>query len=391
MPVTFFYVFEIFWLDYVGGKFAGSLRWTLLEIIPPKDIEMSPKPMESIYQGLVGVVVGFTTFDKYLKGAFTDQFTFELAGIGGEVHFFVRIQTKYRNLVESQIYAQYPDAEIVEVEDYVQNYPKVVPNKDWDVWGTDVELTKPDAYPIRTYDKFEESVTGTMIDPVASFVELMGTLPPGQNLWMQLIVEPLPEDWMVAQKKEVEKLAGRIAKKSGGLWQDLVDVFTNLFAAMSASIVFGKKAEKEQAPLAFRLTPGENEVLKALEENLGKNAFKVKFRVLYLGQKKGFDKSYISAFFGSMRQFNDLNLNGMKPSNESKTYANYLFIEPRLQMRKRKIYNRYRDRDASGKRIVFSTSELATVFHFPDFGVKTPSLSQVASKRGYAPPNLPVQ
>ena len=368
-----------------------SLSWTMLEIIPPKDLEKGPQPMESIYQGLVGVVVAFNVFEEFLKGALTDVFSFELVGIGGEVHFYIRTQTKFRNLIEAQVYAQYPDAQVVEVEDYTNSFPKVVPNKNWDLWGSDLELVMPDPYPIRTYDKFEESITGTMIDPIGAFVEIMGTLPPGQNIWLQIVTRPLPEKWREDEMKLVQKLAYRVSKGKRGFREDILDVLANLFKSMSSPVEFAKAEKKDEQPLEFRLTPGEKDQLKAVEDNLGKNAFKIKMRVLYLGRKEGFDKSYVSAFFGAMRQFNDLNLNSLKPCNESKTYASFVAVDARLQMRKRRIYKRYKERDMTGKKFVFSTSELATVWHFPDMGIKTPALTRVESKKGSAPANLPVQ
>ena len=391
MPAVFYFLFKILWMDFVNSAWGKSLSWTVLEVIPPKDLEKGPKPIESLYQGLVGVVVSFNAVEEFLKGAFTDVFSFELVGLGGEVHFYIRTQKKYKNLVEAQIYAQYPDAQVVEVEDYTQNFPKVVPNKTWDLWGSDMELSKPDPFPIKTYDKFEESITGTMIDPIAAFVETMGTLPPGQNLWLQIVTQPLPEKWRDDEMKLVQKLAGRVNGKKGGIWQDIVDVFSGILPGMLGPIEFSKSEKKDEQPLEFRLTPGEKEQLKALEENLGKNAYKIKMRVIYVGKKDGFDKSYVSAFFGALRQFNDLNLNNLKPENQSKTYASFVAVDQRLQMRKRRIYKRYKERDMTGKKFVFSTSELATVWHFPDMGVKTPALVRVESKKGSAPSNLPVQ
>jgi len=391
-PVAFYFLFKIIWMDFVNSSWGKSLNWTMLEVIPPKDLEKGPKPMESLYQGLVGVVVSFNVFEEYLKGMFTDTFSFELVGLSGEVHFFIRTQKKYKNLVEAQIYAQYPDAQVLEVEDYTNNFPKVVPNKDWDLWGSDLELVMPDPYPIKTYDKFEESITGTMIDPIGAFVETMGTLPPGQNLWLQIITQPLSEKWREGEMKLVQQLAGRNSGgKKGGIIQDIIDILANLFSAMMGPVEFAKSEKKEEQPLEFRLTPGEKEQLKAIEENLGKNAFKIKMRVIYVGKKDGFDKSYVTAFFGAMRQFNDLNLNNLKPENQSKTYAQFVAVDTRLQMRKRKIYKRYKERDMTGKKFVFSTSELATVWHFPDMNIKTPALTRVESKKGSAPPNLPIQ
>ncbi|HLD34432.1 MAG TPA: hypothetical protein VJB62_01065, partial [Patescibacteria group bacterium] len=56
----------------------------------------------------------------------------------------------------------------------------------------------------------------------------------------------------------------------------------------------------------------------------------------------------------------------------------------------RKIYNRYRNRNMDGALMVFSTKELATLYHFPDMGVKSPAIIRTESKLGAAPANLPV-
>jgi hypothetical protein len=277
------------------------------------------------------------------------------------------------------------------VEDYTKNFPKIVPNKNWMLWGTDLELTNPDPYPIRTYDKFEESITGEAIDPMGAFLELFGTLPPGQNIWVQYLFYPLKEVWREDEMKEVQKLAGRISGKEKGIFGDLADVFTNILPGIFGPVEFAAAEKKEEAPLEFRLTPMEKEQLKALEENLGKNAFQTKVRFIYIGKKKGFNKSYISAFFGAIKQFADLNSNALKPDNQSKTYAYYVATDMRSNYRRRKIYRRYKDRDMDGYKAVFSTTELATLFHFPNMNIKAPSITRVESKKGSAPFNLPVK
>ncbi len=394
-PVMLFYIFKILWMDFVIAysqySWLRTRHWTLLEIIPPKDLEKGPKPMESLFQGMSGVIETDNVFKTYLQGKVTDRFSLELVGSGGEVHYYIRTQTRYRNLIESQIYAQYPDAEIFEVEDYTKNFPKVIPNKNWRLWGADLELVKPDPYPIKTYDRFEENITGEMIDPVGAFAELFGTLPPGQHIWLQYVFYPLKEVWREDEMKEVQKLAGRVSSQEKGILGDLWDVIAHIFPGMLGPVEFSKSEKKEEAPLEFRLTPGEKEQLKALEENLGKNAFKTKARFIYLGRKEGFDMSYPSAFFGALKQFADLNLNSLKPDNQSKTYAYYIATDRRADYRRRKIYRRYRDRDMDGYKAVFTTTELATLFHFPNMNIKAPSVTRVEAKKGSAPYNLPVQ
>lgn len=395
LPVAFYFIFKIIWKEFViiysTSSWLNSLDWTMIEVIPPKDLEKGPKPMESIYQALSGVVVSFNCFDEWLLGKITDRFSFELVSLGGEVHFFIRVQKKLRHLVEGQIYAQYPGAEVREVEDYMKNFPRVVPNRDWNVWGVDVVLADPDPFPIRTYDKFEEDITGTMVDPLAGFMELFASVPPGQNLLWQIVISPEPENWKKKQLTHVQKLAGRDKGEDAGLLQHLGDVFTHLFAALWGPVEFPKKAKKEEQPLAFRLTPGETEQLKNLEANLSKNAYRIKMRFLNVGLKDGFDGTLQTVFFGAMRQFSDLNSNNLKPDDVSKTSALFVNVGARMRTLQRRIYNRYRTRSMDGKTFAFSSTELATVYHLPDMGVMTPALVRVESKKGTPPANLPIE
>ena len=395
LPPILYFGFKSLWMDFVISRsqnsWLKSLQWTMLEIIPPKELERGPKPMESIFHGLAGVIETNNAFKEFLVGRLNDSFSLELVSLGGEVHFYIRTQKKYRNMIEANVYAQYPDAEIIEVEDYMQKFPRVAPNKYWQVWGTDMELLMPDPYPIRTYDKFEEDITGTMIDPVASFLELLGNLPSGQNMCLQLLVKPLEEDWRDEEMKIIEKLAGRVGSKKKGPVEHMQEVITHLPGGFVAPIEYPESAKKEEQPLEFRLTPGEKDQLKAIEENLTKNMFQTKMRLIYLGRKEGFNMAHVNGFFGALRQFNSLNLNGFKPNNISKTFAYYVSVDKRANYRKRKIYRRYRDRDPDGVKFVLSTSELATVYHFPDMGVKAPSFSRVGAKTGTAPYNLPIQ
>lgn len=363
----------------------------ILEVIPPRDYEKSPKVMETFYAGLAGVITTHSQWDDWTKGAIIDRFGVELVSEEGKVHFYIRTQRKHRNLIEAQIYSMYPDAEVSEAEEYTNKFPRVIPNRDWDLWGTDFELVMPDPYPIKTYDKFEETITGTMIDPIAALTEVMGTLGPGEHIWMQYVLDPLNEKWRTDEMKLVQKLAGRESGGTIGHLQHLWDVVANVPKALFGPVEFPGTEKKEQQPLEFRLTPGEKEILKAVEENLGKNAFRTKMRFIYLSKRVTFEKARVSAFVGALKQFNDLNLNNLRPNEITKTYGNYFFKESRIAYRKRLIYKRYKSRSMDGIKLVLSTKELATVFHFPDIGVKSPSITQVESKKGTAPSNLPIE
>jgi len=393
LPVAFYYVFKLTWKDYIQLKWLMSLEYVLLEIIPPRNVERSPQPMESLFWGISGVLRTHNALEEWVKGQMTFYFSFELVSDGGTVHFYIKSPKQFRNLLEAHLYAQYPDVIINEVPDYVTEVPAIVPNKEWDLWGTDFEFVKPDPYPIRTYRHFQEDVTGKMIDPLAALVENMSKLGPGQKIWFQYVVIPLHEAWNAGEHKIIDELAQRTKKPEGiwkSLWKDLADIFGNIFGGLFSPPEFAKKEEKEEAPLEFRLTPVEKEILKAVENNIGKNMFKVKMRFIYLGKRENFDKTAVSAFVGGIKQFNDINLNSFKPSDKSKTYASYLWVSARTGFRQRKIFKRYRDRDPIGATVVLSTEELATVYHLPDMSVVAPGVTFVEAKRGGAPANLPV-
>ena len=357
--------------------------------------------MESIFAGFAGVMKTATAIEDWVKGEIPVGFSLEIACHEGQVHFYIRTQSGYRNLVEAQFYAHYPNIEIAEVPDYVHDVPKTVPNKNWDLWGTDFVFAKDDLYPIKTYKYFEESVTGTMIDPLASVVETMGKAGPGQFMWLQFIITPYKEKWYDTGQATVDEFLGKVEEEKMGvfarLFHDVWDVFSNIGRGLLAQeVVFSGTAEgekKDEAPVEFRLTPGEKEVLKALQANLGKQMFRTRMRYVYIAQREVFQKPLgVSALIGSIKQFNDFNLNSFKPFDNMKTYANYIFTEARLRFRQRRVFRRYvtRDTDPQSTRIMLSSEELATVFHIPDMFVMAPSISRVAAKRSGAPSNLPV-
>ncbi|MFZ2193078.1 MAG: hypothetical protein WAV31_02440 [Candidatus Moraniibacteriota bacterium] len=393
------YIFDVMWFEYVAiyadNSYNSKYNWTMLEIIPPRDVERGPKPMEIFFTGLAGVIMTPNPFDEKIGGFFRqDPFSFELVGEEGRVHYYIRTVKSRRNMVEAQIYAQFPEAQILEVEDYYNKFPKIVPNRDWDLWGTDFDFVQKDPYyPIKTYDQFEESITGEMIDPMAALVEQLGTLGPGQHIWLQYMSTPIQEGESIKGGKALlDKLKGRTVSAPMGFLDHLLDIFSNLFAALSGPVEFKTvSAKKEEQPLDMRLSPVERETLKAVEENLGKNFFKTKMRMIYIGKRDGFDKAYCGAFIGAIKQFNDLNLNQVKPEAVSKTAGTIFFTKQRADFRKRKIYDRYRRRNMDGYNLILSTKELATMYHFPNITVKSPAISQTTSRLGVAPANLPIE
>lgn len=397
LPPLFYWLFKILWMDYAIDGYWGRVQWVILEIIPPNDIEETPQAMEMIYDSMLGITKGINAIEQYVNGETPMYFSLELVSKEGAVHFYIRVAKQFRNLVESNIHAQYPTAEVIEVPDYVNEIPKVIPNKKWNLWGTDFKLTKPDPYPIKTYKWFEESVTGKSLDPLSNIIESLGKIGPQQYFWLQLVAVPLGDKEYETGKAIVEKIAGRAKEPKKGILEmiitDIMDVFKAVFTGIAGNpIEFGAKAEKkEEAPLEFRLTPGEKDSLKALEESMGKSVFKTKMRMIYVGRREAFNKVVVGSFIGALNQFTNANTNGLVNDNDSKTFALHLFVDARTKYRQRKILRRYRSRNKDGKNFLLNTEELATLFHLPNMSVISPSVHKVETKTGVAPSNLPIE
>ncbi len=389
-PLIFYWIFKIVWMDYAQGGFFGRTKYGMMELIPPGDIESSPQPMELVLASIQGTFSGSSVYDEFCSGKITMPFSFEIMGTAGQVRLFVWFPENFRGVLESHFYAQYPGIELVDVdEDYAQTVPGVIPNKDWDLWGSDFELVADDAVPIKTWKYFEEDITGKMIDPMAGLIEVLGNMRPQEHLWMQLIVTPQAESWYNTGKLYADELKGRPAPKPKTFWQKMTGWMTPWFDALFAREAASSDNGGDDN-LDTKLSPVERRVLEAVEENIGRYVFQTKMRMVYTGEKSVFDKTNVSGFVGAIKQFADFNLNSIKPNNDTKTYANFIFRKVRLRFRQHQILSRYRDRSMTGKKFFLSDRELATLYHIPDMSVVTPAMTRTGATQATAPANLPV-
>lgn len=396
-PVALFYLFKILYTKYVWKEYKIRLDNIFLEVRPPRNLERSPRVMEQIFVALHGAYSTPSEFDKYFKGRIHQPlFAFEIRGTDGEMRFYIRTEKRFRNMVEALIYAQYPEAEIDQVEDYASSVPQNIPNPEWDLWGADFEFTRDDAYPLRTYTKFQEEVTKGMIDPLATLADVIAGLPPGQQAWFQLLIIPLKDnEWQKNIKKTVDRLANREVKKES---LAIAKFFSEALAILVSSLkhIFGpvqteEEKRKEEQPLMWRLTPVEKDILQAVEESYNKKAFITKVRFVLVGHRDAFKKDNRAGVLGFAYQFNDPNLNTLKTNNDTKTYANYFFVKARTLWAKKKIFSRYITRDNDGPNLLLNTEELATIWHLPDMSALSPAIGRIEAKKGGAPLNLPVE
>lgn len=397
------------WLDNRRELFDQSIHNILLAIDVPKETEQSPQAVEHIFSSLASTFARGTVYDRWWKGKTPDCFSFEIVSLGGYTQFLIRTPDSYRDLIEASIYAQYPDAEVTEVEDYVNRIPLNFDTEAYDLWGTEFQLMKPEVYPIKTYPEFEHQLSQEFKDPMANFLEILGRIKPDEDVWFQIMVTPTTDFWKNKAKKEVEKI---IKQQSSAQESWLIRWFNYLFIQMpgkflytvtetvlagiiepSGSTVTSLQPEKQAVRTAQQLTPGEKEIITAIEHKASKIGFQSKLRLIYWGRRENFLKGRgVAGVIGALQQFTKLNLNGFRPSKIMTTKAEYFLKQSRINRKQKRILSHYVKRSNSkghGPGFILNTEELATIYHFPILNVKAPLVKKAAVKKAEPPFSLP--
>jgi len=401
LPLFLFFIFFQTWMYYIQRQWRASVPFVLLEIKPPKEIEQSPKITEAIFAAIWSISGTVSTkLDKYLKGMTQHFMTFELVGISGEIKFLVRTPAIYRNLIEGKIYAEYPKAEISEVEDYVDNLPTGVLDRDWDLWGTVMQLAKENAYPLRTYNDFIDILPKQpFIDPISTLMEALAKLRPGEQVWIQIFARPAADSWIADGKKIVSKIMGKPEAKKQGIIGEITSGWGTAFQSVLSELASGKPAlpapsardQKPELPsMMMHLSPGEKEIIEEIEKKMAKKAFECKINLLYFGKRDLFFKPTVSTIMGFFNQFATLNLNALRPNPRFTTKAFYAMAGKRLAFKKRVILRLCRQRTFWDKGFILNIEELASLWHFPTISVQAPMMPQVEAKKGTPPAELPL-
>ncbi|TSC89253.1 MAG: Uncharacterized protein G01um10143_634 [Parcubacteria group bacterium Gr01-1014_3] len=395
LPLALIFVAWEFWIYYVYVNYLRSQKWVLLEAKIPQGIEKTPKAMEQVFAACYGMYsFGLRFTEKYWDGKIKEDFmSFELVGHSSGIHFYIRCIEGHRNLIESAIYAQYPDAEIsLATSDYMDMMPATLPNKVYDIWGTDYHLIREDAYPIRTHEYFEESVPEKRLDPIATVAEAMSRLKSDEAVWIQILIRPTGPEWKKKGEVIRDKLIGRKAPPApAGFVDGIITFAKNLFNAPVKPPEWPEAMKPEKETRMLALTPGEKDVVEAVETKLSKIAFESNVRFLYIDKRKSFTRGNIAAIMSTFHQFTGQHINGLRPNTNTITIGRGLFKKQVVFLKKRQLFEAYRRRYWPRKVGILNIEELATLYHFPSIVVEAPLLRRLGTKKGEPPAELPVE
>ena len=405
------------WVHYIRQDFISGIDFVLLEIVPPRDVIRSPHAMELFLSNALYHQSGKGGLEEYWQGAVWFWFSLEIASIDGQVHYYIRVPTRVKALVETQMYAQFPQAQVKVAEDYTLAVDKITKNSEYNLWGCEFELKNPEVFPIKTYIDFgldDDPKEEYKIDPISSVIELFGSIQKGEQMWMQIVIRQDKvkryheagtwfghHDWVEEGKlqilKKLEPYTGSRARAPG-----------------DPQGGFGKEVR----------APGfMDEMIKGAGKKLYKIGFETGIRVCYVAKREVFNMSSRRSMRLIFRQYANPFSNELerRHSTQADAYGTSVFkgfflASPKIvTILSDRMLEEYRERNFFYPPLrhklldfmpwpispyvfpkyyhhhtsIMNVEELATLWHFPGQILRVPTLERIESKEASPPSNLP--
>lgn len=397
-------------------KRSREFKMTILEICIPREIRKSPRAMEQVFMAIHSLRNAPGDLrEKWWDGEVTKWYALEMVSFGGQIRFFIRFYYKQRPLIEAAFFSYYPDVELTEVDDYVDQFPQSAAEmhrQGYDLWGTEMILAKEEAYPIRTYLEFESPEEEKQYDPISAFLEILGKVKKEEIVGIQILIAPKSPNWHEKWRGLVEGLRER-KERTKARYGSAVEFPGGPLPAMSTT---GSQPEQKPLMASFMRTPGETDVLKAVESNLSKPAFDTLIRFIYLSPKTLYYDTYPRrGLTGAFNQYAALDLNAFVQNFTISTRTKFwnwphLFPGARNKRRKANLLYNYIRREVppetfigrlitsnflrwnfASRRFAMNTQCLATLFHPPTYLVLTaPHVKRVESRKTGPPAGLAI-
>lgn len=407
MPIPLAYIAINLWHHYRQERFIAGIKWVLLEIQVPREVTKSPVAMEIILANAFyhKSMKGF--WEQYIQGAPWFWFSLEIASIDGRVHFFVRTPSRLRDLVEAQFYAQYPQAKLIEVDDYVFHVPKITKHGDWNMWGCEFAKLKEDFRPIKTWRDFgDEMKTGQKeeykVDPLSSTIEYLGSIKKGQQIWIQIIIRQNIKmyhshvtgkhiDFYEASKEFIEEYLRPYTRAQKN--DDVPDFGKDVRAPEHVKPMIQaitRTSNQIHFDCGIRVVTLSNKTLCTFDEfmNLRRDA-RLLFRQFAQPSINELNRVNSTQFDAPWSDPTGLALNKIK-RRMTDWYRLRIFFHPPIQYSfdYPKIFSFFLPSHRPNV-FVMSVEELATIYHLPGMVSETPTFRRIESKIAKPPSNLP--
>jgi hypothetical protein len=283
-----------------------------------------------------------------------DVFSFEIIAKDGAIYFYAATPAEYADYIVEQIYAQFPLAQVAEVPDYNIFSAQGV------VQAGVLRFARQNFFPIRTYKKQES-------DSLNGLTNVLSKIEKGDGAAVQIIMRPTGD----GLRKRGRGIAAKIqqGKKVNEVLAE--STFTGQLGSIFKT---GGAAPKKEGD-SYRLSPLEEDMVRALEEKASKAQVEANLRVVVSARDEATVRTHIANIFNSFGQFNLYQYgNTFKRTSPSrdKLISDFIF------------------RHFNKKQItILNTEELSSLYHFPLPTSEAPNIAWLLTRQAPPPLNIP--
>ena len=314
-----------------------SLDSTLLQIALPRENEIKIDAAEQLFSSFAGIKTsGRFAFLKYRP-----HISFEIVGMPGDIKFYIYAPNKYKDIVEKQINASYPDAEIKVVEEKTAKNLKKgsIMGNEYNIFSPNgsvafktLKLKDSNYKPIKVYKDFA-------VDPLSSITSVLAKMSEGEGAAIQIVISGADSKWSKLGREHIATT---------------------------------KKRESNPETAKYSSDPKE---LEGIEQKISKPGFYTVIRLVVSSSSKEAAEAHLNNLESAFDQFSGVN----EFTKKAKTFFKGGFVTDFI----------YRYFPTHGNMSVLTSEELATVFHFPNKSVATPHIFWLNAKRAPAPVQIP--
>jgi hypothetical protein len=387
---------------FANQKYLSGLNWIMLEIKLPREINKNPVAMEIALNSFLQSGGVSTWFAREYDGKLPAWFSLEIASLEGTIHFYIRTEAKFRNLIEANLYSQYPGIEITEADDYTKliRYEHHKPDQA-SAWGVSLKTSETwdpypyekdakgksykmpaDFKPIKTYVDYgldKDPKEEFKNDPITPLIEFMGSVGKGEYVWYQVMVQDsegvfnkskFPMTYVDPKTHEhinLSKMASnfkdtirKVRKAEKGevildkygepeqkvVQKEVKDKEGNIVTAEKKEDRVYKEdvyeTKSEQA-----LTQEEKDTIEAIDRKLSKPLLRVVARLLYVTKPNSFRGANVQNLLSIMKPYSTGHLNKLNPNVVTDPYAFpwQNTLKRRVPWRTEELFNAFVERE----------------------------------------------
>ncbi|MFA7244395.1 MAG: hypothetical protein WC080_03860 [Patescibacteria group bacterium] len=351
--------------------------WTMLRVSVPKEPHASEDDQRKNFQEMLSVIEPFyasinSLFDKDLKKSITgqDHISMEIIAKNGKIFFYIGCPTTIAEIVEKNLHAQYPEANIDRDLDY-----SIFPDKPLPIEILTLILARRYIFPIRTYKNLEE-------DPLNAITNSLSKLSEDESAGIQVMIRPNNQVWRVGSEKaayNIQQGKTRLSYSNNKTVR-ATETFFNFIGKVGNNAVKPGDKDGQHDPMynpqnPYKQTPMQEAQVKLLGEKAAKIGFDVQVRIVAVAKTAEEAKLNAKNIASAFSQFNAPDSNNILPKkakNKGREVGNYIF----------RIFG-------AGLKMILNTEELASIIHMPNRFVETPNVAWLLAKRQAPPSNLP--